>query len=92
MPIAESLSRRGRIRHLTDEQHQEAARLLNQAMDALAATTSVVQQPSHTDAVLGILALIRAGLVAPLSEGWGAPLTPVANNPYGRSPPAEFPT
>jgi hypothetical protein len=81
MPITESLSRPGRIRHLTEQQHQEVAQLLGQAMDSLAAATSIVGQPAYTDSTLTILSLIRRRLIAPLAEGWGTPFVS-ADNPY----------
>jgi hypothetical protein len=81
MPIAESANAPNRIRHMTRQQHEEAAQLLRQAMDDLAAVTSVVQQRHFTDDVLHILRFIRQRLVAPLSAGLGAPFS-AADNPY----------
>jgi hypothetical protein len=81
MHIAESNSTPNRIRHLSDEQHQVVAQRLAQAMDHLAAATSIVGQPAYTDSTLTILSLIRRRLIAPLAEGLAVPFSS-ADSPY----------
>ena len=60
------------VTHLTDQQHLEAARLLNQAQDNLHTVTSIVARAPFADQVLRISKAIQEILIDPLREGWEA--------------------
>jgi hypothetical protein len=79
------------ITHLTTEQHQEAARLLNQAQDNLDQLSRIVSRARYTDQALRIGKAIQELLIDPLREGWDAdpariwdadPARIIEENPY----------
>lgn len=58
------------ITHLTTEQHQRAAELLNQAQDNLRELTSIVSRAPFTDQTLRVGKAIQEVLIDPLREAW----------------------
>jgi hypothetical protein len=54
--------------HLTDENHQQAARLLNEVQNNLLALSRVVNRAPWTDRVMRVQKAVQERLIDPLSE------------------------
>jgi hypothetical protein len=58
------------LKHLSCEQHEELARLLNQAQSNLDWATRIVKRAPFTDRVLNASKQVQERLIDPLREAW----------------------
>lgn len=56
------------LKHLTKDEHAEAARLLSQIQDELRALTRIVQRAPFTDRVMRVQKSVQERLIDPLRE------------------------
>lgn len=68
---------------LTREQHDELARLLNQAADNIVAATRIVSRAPFTDRALYVGGMLQEWLIDPLSEDRGGSDNPYQSVGYG---------
>jgi hypothetical protein len=69
------------LKHLSREQHEELARLLNQAQDNLDAATRIIKRAPFTDRVLNASKQVQERLIDPLREAWDKGFD-MPGNPY----------
>jgi hypothetical protein len=70
------------ITHLTDEEHAEAARLLNEVEAHLKQVASIVRRAPYTDQALRVSKAVQEVLIDPLREGWSGDKWDRDGNPY----------
>lgn len=70
-------------RHLSGEDHQKLAHLLNQAQDNLNEATRIVKRAPFSDRVLNASKQVQERLIDPLREAWNAHFAGLGHeNPY----------
>jgi hypothetical protein len=59
-----------KLSHLTRDDHEELARLLNQMQDNLTAAARIVRRAPFTDRMLNAAKHVQERLIDPLREAW----------------------